>query len=369
MEEYEKYLSEEIKDFSKIREILEKNEIRTIPFKIDHEYSINQHNEVLIDFFNIDKKNTVINLNEIFFAAKKEYNYYYPFPLEKIYKKQEMEDEKDYYKNKYLEILLPYIKEYKYFDKIIEPLKYFVENKYKPHIHLNDERNKLSLTVYKYKDKNKELEIIETDHVSKNPIYGLLNYFNLDSYNFKNKSLVLHDLETITINEGHIKIIEIFLSNIQSPYFTFNLDIKTSYDSKKINLNFYDPNEKELLSFQNFELEFLVSCLSSFYNLEYLLEYLESFKSHISMYFAEEEIKVHIYNKDNKHNSISIEQDIILMRNLLDDIFRDYTIGSFALIKYIFNPQTYTDNLIKKDFYLNYQTRKYILKEIDGMIQ
>lgn len=66
---FDKYVNGNIKDFSEVRKLLEEDNIKKISFKDNWEKD--NHTKMLIDFFKIDMKNEVLNLQDIFFIELK----------------------------------------------------------------------------------------------------------------------------------------------------------------------------------------------------------------------------------------------------------------------------------------------------------
>ena len=236
---FDKYVSDNLRDFSEVRKLLEEDNIKKISFKDNWEKD--NHTKMLIDFFKIDMKNEVLNLEDIFFHTTEEYSFYTTFSLSEILKKQKLE-ESSFEENEQIEILLPYVKEYKYFREMIKPLNKIIGAKYSPYIHLNNDRNKMCLTIYNYTNHdNKNLKIIKADHVSKNPLYGLLHYINLDSYLFSGKSLVLQKLKTVSLDKETVSMYQKFFDNIKIKGYKFKLEVKESSNTnlEKKNLNLF----------------------------------------------------------------------------------------------------------------------------------
>jgi len=357
MKNFEKYINTETKDFSKIRELLSEDRVKKISFK--NNWTLESHNELLIEFFKIDKKNEIIKLEDIFDNSTKEYAFYTTFPLKHI-----LEDEK-------IEILLPYVKEYKYFREMIRPLQDSIKDKYSPYIHLHSSRDKMSLTIYNYIDtNNKKLKIIQADHISKNPIYGLLHYINLDSYLFGRKSLVLQKLKIVSVNKDYFKTFQKFFKNIGVNGYKFKLEVKESSNTKNkaLDLFFYNENKdiyKNILSFENFDIEFLITFFESFYSLDTILEQIDNMDIKLRFYFYEQDnIKLQIQNEQ-----IAIEKDIALLSNLLRSIFQEHEFGIISFFKFHFSNKYYIDEIVTKENYYNFKRKKYILYKIKEIMK
>ena len=86
---FDKYVSDNLRDFSEVRKLLEEDNIKKISFKDN--WNIDNHTKLLIDFFKIDMKNEVLNLEDIFFHTTEEYSFYTTFSLSEILKKQNLE--------------------------------------------------------------------------------------------------------------------------------------------------------------------------------------------------------------------------------------------------------------------------------------
>lgn len=98
-----KYIIENHRDFYDAIQYLKENNVQPIKFNLNNDTE-NHHNKILIDFFKIDKKNKIENINLIFYNAKIEKKFYTTFPLSELTKIQEFE--KDDYKQ--TEILFTY---------------------------------------------------------------------------------------------------------------------------------------------------------------------------------------------------------------------------------------------------------------------
>ncbi len=356
-----KYIVENHRDFYDSIQYLKENNVQDIKFNSNNDRD-NHHNKFLIDFFKINKKNKIENMNLIFCNAKIEKKFYTTFSLSKLVDIKEVEENEF----KQIEILFPYIKTLKYGKEMIEPLKQILQNEYVPYIHMNTIRDKQSLTIYKYfDDMNHELEIIETSQVSKNPFYGLVHYVNLDPYYFKNKYLVLQELETITVDKSKFKIIKDFFNIIETIDYTFSLDIKT-FEKRQIYLSFNHNESKEdyqeILIFENFDIEFLLSIFKNFYDFEAVLQYLHLNNINIKLFFEEERINIFI-------NDIffEFEKNSKLITRFLRDFTSDYNKETFIQKAiYILKNEADIDKRVTIDDYSNYDKRKeilYIIKE------
>jgi len=367
---FDKYVNGNIKDFSEVRKLLEEDNIKKISFKDNWEKD--NHTKMLIDFFKIDMKNEVLNLEDIFFHTTEEYSFYTTFSLSEILKKQKLE-ESSFEENEQIEILLPYVKEYKYFREMIKPLNKIIGAKYSPYIHLNNDRNKMCLTIYNYTNHdNKNLKIIKADHVSKNPLYGLLHYINLDSYLFSGKSLVLQKLKTVSLDKETVSMYQKFFDNIKIKGYKFKLEVKESsninLEKKILGLFFYHENKNimdSILSFENFDIEFLITFFERFYYLDTTLEQINQNNMRLRFYFDEQDsIKLQIHN-----DQIEIEKDATLLSNLLRDIFQEQDLGIINVFKFILSNQYDISKRISKESYYNFDVRKQIIYKIRGLMK
>jgi len=366
---FDKYVSDNLRDFGEVRKLLEEDNIKKFSFKDN--WNINNHTKLLIDFFKIDMKNEVLNLEDIFFQTTEEYSFYTTFSLSEILKKQELE-ESSFEENEQIEILLPYVKEYKYFSEIIKPLNKIIGAKHSPYIHLNNARNKMCLTIYNYSNKNNNLKIIKADQLSKNPLYGLLHYINLDSYLFSGKALALQRLKTVSLDKETFNIYQNFFDNIKVDGYRFKLEIKessnTNLEKKKLNLFFYHENKNltdSILSFENFDIEFLIRFFGRFYYLDTALNQINQNNTRLRFYFGEQDsIKLQIHNEQ-----IEIEKDTTLFSNLLRDVFQEHDLGIIDIFKFILSNQYDISKRISKESYYNFDVRKQIIYKIRGLMK
>ena len=359
-----KYIIENHRDFYDAIQYLKENNVQPIKFNLNNDTE-NHHNKILIDFFKIDKKNKIENINLIFYNAKIEKKFYTTFPLSELTKIQKIK--KDDYKQ--TEILFTYIKTPRYTKEMIEPLKQTILINNTPFIHLNTSRNKQTMTIYKYfNTMNSELKVIETNQVSKNPLYGLVHYINLSPYSFQNKYLVLQELKTITIDKNEFKTIKDFFNIIESKNYTFILNIKGNEDNS-INLSFnqneVEENYKQILTFENFNIKILLNIFKDFYNFEELLKYLHLNKINIHFYDDEDIIKVLINNI-----SFEFEKDSKLIRKFLKDFISDYIKKTlFQKIIYYLRHEYYINEKITVEDYFNYCKQKNIIYTIKERIK
>lgn len=326
MNKIDKYINKKFKSFCEVRYLLEADNIKPICFKDTHK--IDSHNQILIDFLKIDKKNNVSNLKNIFYNKKTSYSYYTTFPLEKIYDKQRFDKDNDAYRK--IEIIMSYLKEVKYCSEMMKPLNILTsQTRNNQYIHLNNEYNKMSLTTYKYIEDNRyELEIIEPNNKLKNPLYGILNYFNLDYSLFYNKSIALQRLKQVEIDKEDIKKIKNFFETIQLKNYKYKLNIEDPSFNKnyQINLYFYYKNNNDyILSFKEFDREFLLNIFSNIYNLKSLLEYTK-FNKILLNYGDNIEIKV----KDKK---FKLKKDYQLCSSFLKGLSSHEDLSIYNKIK------------------------------------
>ncbi len=367
---FDKYVNGNIKDFSEVRKLLEEDNIKKISFKDNWEKD--NHTKLLIDFFKIDMKNEVLNLQDIFFHRTEEYSFYTTFSLNELIKKQKLE-ESSFEENEQIEILLPYVKEDKYFREIIKPLYKIIGAKYSLYIHLNNDRNKMCLTVYNYtNNENKKLKIIKADHISKNPLYGLLHYINLDLYLFSGKALALQRLKTVSLDKETVNMYQNFFDNIKINGYKFKLEVKESsninLEKKILGLFFYHENKNitdSILSFENFDIEFLITFFGRFYYLDTALEQINQNNIRLRFYFDEQDvIKLQIHN-----DQIEIEKDAKLLSNLLRDVFQEQDLGIINVFKFILSNQYDISKRISKESYYNFDVRKQIIYKIRGLMK
>ncbi|AXH10592.1 hypothetical protein CP960_06925 [Malaciobacter halophilus] len=370
MKNFDKYVNENIKDFSEVRKLLEEDNIKKISYKDN--WNTNNHTKLLLDFFKIDMKNEVLNLEDIFFHRTEKYSFYTTFSLSEILKKQELE-ESSFEENEQIEILLPYIKEPKYFREMIKPLNKIIDVKYSPYIHLNNDRNKMCLTIYDYtNNENKNLKIIKADHISKNPLYGLLHYINLDSYLFSGKALALQRLKKVSLDQKNFNMYQKFFDNIKINGYKFKLEVKESsninLEKKFLSLFFYHENKNttdSILSFENFDIEFIITFFERFYYLDTALEQINQNNMRLRFYFDEQDvIKLQIHN-----DQIEIEKDATLLSNLLRDVFQEQDLGIINVFKFILSNQYDISKRISKESYYNFDVRKQIIYKIRGLMK
>ncbi len=358
-----KYIIDNKSDFANSINFLEQHNIQPIPFNTDDDRK-NHHNRILIDFFKIDKKNIIENLNLIFYNSKIEKNFYTTFPLSKLIEIQK----NDEYDNNQTEILFPYIKITQNYNQILEPLEQVIQNKHDRYINLNKVKEKQILTIYKYvNDNNNELEIIKTHYYSKNPLYGLVHYINLNPFIFQNKYLVLQELETITIDKNEFIRIKDFFKLIKSEDYTFKLNIENNVNNL-INVSFYknviEKNYKQILTFNNFSIEFLLNVFKDLYTFENILIYLDFHYINMEFYYEQKQIEVYINTVRFK-----FERDSKLISKFLNDFIRNDSKKTLKERIFLFKEPNFIDNEITVENYFNYHIGKNIIYSIKEKIK
>ena len=175
-----------------------------------------------------------------------------------------------------------------------------------------------------------------------------------------------------SLDKENVSMYQKFFDNIKIKGYKFKLEVKessnTNLEKKNLNLFFYHENKNiadSILSFENFDIEFLITFFERFYYLDTTLEQINQNNMRLRFYFDEQDsIKLQIHN-----DQIEIEKDATLLSNLLRDIFQEQDLGIINVFKFILSNQYDISKRISKESYYNFDVRKQIIYKIRGLMK
>lgn len=369
MNTYTKYLNTSIRDFDDIIKLLHEDGIADITEKDNYSFFVTQdhsnpsmqYDKLIIEFLKIQKQNKVTNLKYLFDAEVKS-DFFVQVPLKNLF---EVENDNTSFQR---HIISPYVKSYKYCREMIDPLRQalLLRDNYcfNYPISLNKEHSELELVIYTYSDNsNNQLEIVETNQVSKNPIYGIYKLWNLDTDLFHHRSILLYKLTQKFINKEQVRKVKVFFDHITTSNFIFDFQCIEDYGNNIFsNLYFYDhPDSKnKILSLENFERNFLIEVFSNIYTIEAILKYLQEKNIYLSLHFNKDNlINVYIY-KEHETTNFTFSLDSNLISCFFRDILAIEKISFLQMLKYFFIGLEEQEVINRNFYYRNRQKFLYL---------
>lgn len=349
------------RDFKDVREKLEKEKIPNIQYSktyIGHGEDRKHFDVVVKNFFKISDKNKVNNLKYLFTSKDEIKDVENSFPIDKLFEKYDLDNIQNSHEK--IELLIPYIKELKYGNKMIEPLEKVLKAKYIRELVLTKrDGEKFRVDIYKLNTDEQTLEIIEPCQVFKNPIYGLLHYVNSMPELFSGKTIRVDNINVKSLNEYSCTNYQRIFQKMEFDDYEYELNI---IDANIAKLTFYKSTLEHNKRTALLIIELQTDLIFEFNSIGKLLELLSRSNKYMHVHYgSSNNIDIYI----NGSRAFCVENSYSLFDDIMKDICDDKKPGIIASILGAFYLKAYShDTIMRKDYYYNNRIKNQIIYEL-----